>query len=79
MLTLCLLFYARAMVYSVAVSLAFTSSCRRKKCHIMHHMKFVRILQVLSCILYADNLTIIYAADDLQLTLSTFVHICICT
>ena len=46
MLTLCLLFYnyARAIVKSVTILLAFTYACRQKKHHVMGHMKFAAIL-----------------------------------
>ena len=55
MLTLCLLFYAQALVYSVATLLAFTSVCRQKTHHIACYMRFPSVHElVLSCILYSN-------------------------
>ena len=69
--TICLLFYARALVYSFTVSLAYTSACRKKKCHIICDVTFaasVGILQVLSCIQYTNSLMITYVCCHLFTT-----------
>ena len=54
------------MVKSVAISLAFTSVCKQKKDHIMHHVKFAAIhwnfTSTISYTIYIDYLTIIYVS-----------------
>ena len=78
--TICLLFYARAMVNSFTVSLAYTSACRQKKCHIICDVTFaasVGILQVLSCIQYTNSLMITYVCCHL-FTTYTIVMLVLC-
>lgn len=62
---------------SVTISLAFTSTCRQKKCHVTHHVKLPAIHQnfinTISCT-FADNLmTYTYASDNSQPTYTSYL------
>ena len=76
MLTLCLLFYAQALVYSVATLLAFTSVCKQKDAsHSVLHE--ISLSPSVSSILYTVLqyfLAILYATDYSKTTLASWLN-----